>query len=281
MTDLGRGEFGQLKHRAAVPGRRRGRSWLLAILVTSLGIGCAGGSLQRVFEIRPVLRVGISPTHPPVIFEKDGAIMGIEADLARMLGEELDRRIEFTRVPPAELLDALEKGDFDIVMSGLSITPERAERILFVTPYMKVGQLALIRANDLIELGHRRSIHQRDARVGYQRDTTGESFVANQLPRATSFAFADIEAGIRSLRAERIDFFVHDAPAVWRLAGDPASNDLQGLYHPLTDEHLAWAVRQEDEKLHSLLEATLSDWKHRGLISPILNRWIPVRVTLH
>jgi polar amino acid transport system substrate-binding protein len=99
--------------------------------------------------------------------------------------------------------------------------------------------------------------------------------------RSTSFAFDDVDSGIRSLRAGRIDFFVHDAPTVWRLAGDPTSNDLQGLYHPLTQEQLAWAVRLGDTNLHALLDATVSHWKREGLITPIVNRWIPVRVTLH
>lgn len=282
MTELGRGKSDHPKRRPTALFLCLDRPRLLtALVVASLGFGCAGVDLGRIFDVRPALRVGIAPTHPPLIFENEGAIMGIEADLARLLGQELGRRIKFEQVPSAELVRALENGDFDVVMSGMSITPERAERILFVTPYMKVGQLALIRSSDLIQLGHRRSIRQGGARIGYQRGTTGESFVADQLTRATSFAFADLDAGIRSLRAGRIDFFVHDAPTIWRLAGDPASNDLQGLYHPLTDENLAWAVRQEDTKLHTLIEAALSDWKEQGLITPILNRWIPVRVTLH
>ncbi len=74
---------------------------------------------------------------------------------------------------------------------------------------------------------------------------------------------------------------MHDAPTIWKLAGDPRSNDLQGLYRPLTEEHLAWAVRQKDQKLLTLPDTTLSHWKRQVLIEPLVNRWIPVRVTLH
>ena len=256
---------------------------VLLLLLAGFVIGCAGGPGSGAFGFanRPVLRVGISPTYPPVIFEEDGVVMGIEADLARSVGDALGRRIVFERYSVSSLIDALLRGDVDVVMSGLSITPEREDRIRFTTPYMKVGQLALIRSAELVRLGHKRSIYRSGARVGYQRGTTGENFVADRLTRATSFAFDDVDSGIRSLRAGRIDFFVHDAPTVWRLAGDPTSNDLQGLYHPLTEEHLAWAVRLDDEKLHALLDTTLRHWKREGVIGPIVNHWIPVRVTLH
>lgn len=273
---------GRANPRSPILRSRRLRTlWLLPLLVAAFAMGCAGDAAQRAYMNRPALRVGISPTYPPVIFEKDGVVLGIEADLARSVGDALGRRIVFERYPFRELIDALERGEIDVVMSGMSITPEREERIRFTTPYMKIGQLALIRSSELVRLGRRRSIHRSGARVGYERGTTGESFVATRLTQARSFAFDDVDSGIRSLRAGRIDFFVHDAPTVWQLAGDPTSNDLQGLYHPLTEEHLAWAVRPEDTKLHSLLDTTLSHWKREGLIGPVVNRWIPVRVTLH
>ena len=232
------------------------------------------------FANRNPLRVGIAPTYPPVIFEENGEILGIEADLARSIAEALDRRVVFERYPLSGLIDALEAGEIDVIMSGLSITPERSSRIRFTAPYMKIGQLALIRSSELVRLGRKRSIFRSGVRVGYERGSTGEGFVAGELPRAISFAFDDVDSGIRSLRAARIDFFVHDAPTVWRLAGDPASRDLQGLYHLLTEEYLAWAVRQDDTQLHALLDATLSHWKREGRIEPIVDRWIPVRVTL-
>lgn len=229
---------------------------------------------------RSPLRVGVSPTSPPIIFEKDGEILGIEADLARIVGNALNRRIVFERYAFPELIQALERGEIDVVMSGLSITSERAERVRFTKPYMQVGQLALIRSSDIARFGRIHLMRRVGTRVGYQRDTNGERFVATQLLRSRSFAFDDVDAGIRSLRAGRIDYFIHDAPTVWRLAGDVTSRDLQGLYRPLTEEHLAWAVRTDDVELHARLEATLADWKRRGLIEPIVDRWIPVRVTL-
>ncbi len=253
---------------------------LLLVLLAMAWTACAGDGARFGELGRPTLRVGVSPTYPPVIFEFEGEIVGIEADLARLVGDALGRRIVFERYPFPELLGALERGEIDVVMSGLSVTPERAEQVRFTLPYMRVGQLALIRSSDIARFGRIHLIRRAGARVGYERGTTGERFVATKLLRSRSFAFDDIDSGIRSLRAGRIDFFVHDAPTVWRLAGDPASRDLQGLYRPLTEEHLAWAVRADDTQLLTLLDTTLEHWKREGRIEPIVDRWIPVRVML-
>ncbi|MFK7897210.1 MAG: transporter substrate-binding domain-containing protein [Myxococcota bacterium] len=248
---------------------------LLAVLALG-GLGCAsmGGSSG------PVLRVGISPDYPPVAFEREGEIVGIEADLASIMASRLGRRLRFERYAFEDLIGALEQGEIDVVMSGMSITPEREDRIRFTETYMEVGQLTLIRTSDIARFGRPQSIRRAGARVGYERGTTGEEFVAARLGRADSFGFDDIDSGIRSLRANRIDYFVHDAPTIWRMAGDPSHRDLHGLYKPLTREYLAWAVHRNDGVLLTQLNATLADLKREGLIEPVVDRWIPVRITI-
>lgn len=259
----------------------RGARIVLYGLLVGLALalaGCASDGLDA-FD-GPPLRIGVSPDYPPVIFERDGTILGIEADLARRVGHALERPIEFVRIPFDDLIDALEAGEVDVVMSGLAITPERAERVQFTVPYMEVGQLALIRTRDIARFGRVHTIRRAGARIGYERGTRGERYVAESLPFAQSFGFDSVDAGLRSLRAERIDYFVHDAPTVWQLAGSLEHPDLHGLYRPLTQEALAWAVRRDDVQLRALLDATLSHWRREGLIEPIVQRWIPFRVTL-
>ncbi len=249
---------------------------LALTLVLTIGLGCAGvqgGS-------GPALRVGISPDYPPVAFESEGEIVGIEADLAALMANSLGRRLKFERYAFSELLPALERGEIDVVMSGMSITPEREERARFTESYMEVGQLTLIRSADIARFGRIQTLRRAGARIGYERGTSGEEFVARRLTRASSFGFDDVESGIRSLRAGRIDYFVHDAPTVWRMAGDPSQRDLHGLYKPLTREHIAWAVHRNDSQLLTRLNATLAHWQREGMIEPIVDRWIPVRITI-
>ena len=251
---------------------------LSLFLVSCILAGCT--KLTGASSGEPALRIGVSPDYPPVIFEQDGEIVGIEADFAHRLGNDLRRPIQFVELPFEDLLDALEAGEVDVVMSGLSNTPDRADRVQFIEPYMEIGQLALIRNRDIGRFGRIQHIRRPGTRVGFQRGTTGERYVASSLSRASSFAFDNVADGLRSLRADRIDYFIHDAPTIWRIAGDVANRDLHGLYRPLTTEQISWAVRRNDPQLATVLNATLAHWKREGFVDPIIQRWIPVRITL-
>src|SRR5690606_17527347 len=73
------------------------------------------------------LRIGTSASSNPLIFQADGNIVGLEADLARLLQARIGQPIEFRLLPESDLLPALARGEVDVVMSGLTITPEREQ----------------------------------------------------------------------------------------------------------------------------------------------------------
>ena len=80
------------------------------------------------------------------------------------------------------------------------------------------------------------------------------------------------------MRARRIDVFIHDAPPMWRIGAGIDERELMGLYSPLTDEALAWAVRKNDPELVQSLNEMIAAWRETGQLDRVLNRWIPVRV---
>jgi polar amino acid transport system substrate-binding protein len=246
-----------------------GLGWILLLVV-----GCAGwlpGS--------PELRVGIQTDYPPLAFEREGELVGIEAELASKLGQALERRVRFQVMDRKALIPALERGEVDVVMAGMSVTSERSARVRFVESYADVGQMALLRRDDLRRLGGDMALRRRGSRVGFVRGTTGEAYVRGQLPAAIPVTFETLEGAERALRAGEVDYFVHDAPTAWRLGMNPNDQELVGLFGPLTHEELAWAVRKDDEELGERLDALVSEWKQRGEIERILYRWVPVRVT--
>jgi polar amino acid transport system substrate-binding protein len=251
---------------------------VLALVLAALA-GCAGGGAGGPGIGSEPLRIGITPNYPPVVYrDESGRLTGIEVELARKAAAELNRKPDFVELEWEKLIPSLETGRIDVIMSGMSITPARSERVLFTAPWMAVGQLALIRRSDLARYGAPTAIYRRDARVGFVRDTTGQQFVRDKLRRAQAYAFDSVADGVRSLRAQRIDFFVHDAPTIWRVALTAGEEDLMGLYQPLTDESLAWAVAPGNAPLKRQLDAALDGLRARNEIEPLLNRFIPVRI---
>ncbi|MDG2303179.1 MAG: transporter substrate-binding domain-containing protein [Candidatus Binatia bacterium] len=248
------------------------RKWLatlLAVPAVALGGDTAGAK---------ELRVGISESYAPLAFSKDGKPTGAEADLALAVGKILDSKIVFVPMKFPDLVPALEAGKVEVVMSGLSITEERSKKVLFTDPYLRVGQMALIRADDLGRSVDPDEIGAKESRVGVKKGTTGEGWAKKNVPDATVVGYDTVEAGTAALKAGDIDYFVHDAPTVWRLTGRPNTRDdaLAGIYRPLTKEYLAWAVRAGDEKLAGELNGALKTLRADGQLRAILDVWIPV-----
>jgi ABC-type amino acid transport substrate-binding protein len=78
------------------------------------------------------LRVGTTPQYPPLTFPQQGHVTGLEVDCARGVAAELGRRVEVVELAWEALIPALEAGQIDVIMSGMSITEARARRAWFV-----------------------------------------------------------------------------------------------------------------------------------------------------
>ena len=90
------------------------------------------------------LRVGVSADYPPLVFERDGQIVGIEADNALAVGEIIGRKVSLKNMPFEKLMPALLAGEIDVIMSGFSVTAKRSEQVIFTDSYMVVGQMAIL-----------------------------------------------------------------------------------------------------------------------------------------
>ncbi|GMQ88118.1 MAG: transporter substrate-binding domain-containing protein [Gammaproteobacteria bacterium] len=229
------------------------------------------------------LRIGTSANYPPLTFKADGKLQGVEADLGAAVAENLKVKTQFVELALDELIPALNDGRIDVIMSGMSVTDARSRQVLFTEPYMKIGQMALIRTADLIQWARPTALFVKGARVGVKAGTTGEAFARADLPDAVITGFDSIEQGTDALVAGKIDIFIHDAPTIWRLTANTATEKagLMGLYRPLTEEYLAWAVRKKNKALADALNDSLDTLKKDGTLSRVMGRWIPIQVKVN
>ena len=124
------------------------KGWIRQLVLT-LGVGCLGLGLaaMSVSAQGAPLMIGITPDYPPLIHQGE-SITGIEIDLARKLGQALNRPVRLVTLKWEEQIDALLGKKIDLIMSGMSITPTREVRIRFADPYLKSGLVAAFRAED-------------------------------------------------------------------------------------------------------------------------------------
>jgi ABC-type amino acid transport substrate-binding protein len=251
---------------------------VVVLLAATLGAGCVDDYYRPAperLEVPPnALRVGVTPTYPPIIFKQGGQITGAEAELARLLGSRLGRPAYFVEVPWEQQIDTLIAGKTDIIMSGMSVTDARAVRIAFTEPYLEGGLMAAVRTEDARRYGSREALVQTPATVGVIEGTTGDVFVQQSFPNARRVALALASDGALALRRRTIDVFVHDGPSIaWLVSANEA--DLAGVWEPLNRENLAWAVRRDDAQFLAQINEIIGGWKRDGTLSGVLVRWLP------
>jgi len=224
------------------------------------------------------LKVGVSGDYPPLIYKQDGRLVGIEADCAKAVGDILGQQMILVEMPFEQLIPALKAAEIDVIMTGMSITPERSEQVTFTEPYMEIGQMAILSTDKVGAFSKPWSLYQEGVRIGVEPGTTGAAFAEEKLPDAEVSFYTDSAAAFEGLRRDEIDLYIHDAPTSWLLATNPELTDLISLYQPLTQEELAWAVRKDDRALAEALNSALRTLKGNGALRYIFNRWIPVTV---
>ncbi|NQX88302.1 MAG: transporter substrate-binding domain-containing protein [Halioglobus sp.] len=235
-------------------------------------------AISSALALAEGIKVGVSGDYPPLVYKHEGRIVGIEADSAKAVGEVLGKEMILMDLPFEELIPALQLGKVDVIMAGLSVTPERSELVTFIEPYMNIGQMAIMSTDKVGRFSQPWSIYQEGVRIGVEPGTTGAIFAEEKLPDAQVILYANPTEAFAGLRRDQIDLYIHDAPTSWQLATSPDNTDLISLYHSLTDEQLAWAVRKDDTALAAALNDALRTLKKNGTLGYIFSRWIPVTV---
>ena len=218
-----------------------------------------------------VLRVGVAKHLPPMVYEEKGQRRGLEVDLARGLGEQLGRPVEFVARKESDLIPALLAGKIDIIMSGMTATAERSARVSFTKPYLRSGQTPLVRVDNAANIQF--SLMWDKHKVGYQRGTTGEIFVQRNLPNAEKVPFSTPAAGAKSLARKKIAVFLHDAPINWWLASTHEADGLTVINAFLTTESIAWAVRKDNPGLLDAANDYLGTILKDGRLTAAIARW--------
>lgn len=71
---------------------------------------------------------------------KDGSLKGLDIDLSRLIASSMHVKLRIVEMPFDKLISALEKGKIDMILSCMTITPQRNMRVVYVGPYFISGQ---------------------------------------------------------------------------------------------------------------------------------------------
>ena len=124
---------------------RRLSSVFLLCMALTLVIGTTAA-----IGAKPVLKVGTSADFPPFEYqdEKTGAYLGFDIDLIRAVGAAAGMEVQIVNTAWDGLIPGLLTGNYDCIMSAMTITDERLKAVAFSDPYFSAGQVIVTRAKD-------------------------------------------------------------------------------------------------------------------------------------
>ena len=255
---------------------------LLASLALALGAGSAALAagdetaspvLSRIVKSGE-LRVGMSGNQPPLnVKSRSGELIGLEVDLAILLANAMQVTPKLVTKPFSELLGALKGGEVDLVMSGMTITPERNLEVAFVGPYFVSGKSILTKSAKLAAIDEAKSINDASVSLAALGGSTSQRFVEVFVPKAKLVGVANYDEGVKLVLGDKVDALVADYPiCVLSVLRHPEQN-LATLVTPLTIEPIGIALPANDALLVNLVQNYLNALQGTGVLEALRARW--------
>ena len=225
-----------------------------------------------------VLRVGTT-MDTPVFSMRNAAtnqLEGFDMDALEMLSHALGGvKVEYVKMTFGTMLPDLLADKFDIAMSGMGRTLDRARVATFSRPYLRYGKLLLIRAADKDKYQSLEDLDKPGLKIGHNMGGLNERFAKARFKNAAPTGFASNELAFADLVAGKVAGQVADSTsAVYLAAKDPRVSAMnpQSVFDPV---YVAILVRREDQTLLNYINIWLDQIEMEGALAKIRNKWLP------
>ncbi len=250
------------------------RLWCLVLACTAMtGFAAESRSFNQIVAAH-TLRVGIFEAAPYVLKGADGKWTGSEVDVAQRLAKDLGASVEFKQFTQwDQLIPALQQGDIDIIVSGFSITPERALQVYFSNYYASSG--IGIATNTKLTAGFSSldSLNKPDVAIAVIAGSSSEQLARQVFDKASIKTFSEEARAEDALVKGLVHAYVRSEPAPHFLAlRHPNEVDVP-LSEPLLQTREAFAVRRGDNDFINFLNAWIAARTADGWLSDTRKYW--------
>jgi len=263
---------------------RIARSFVVCLVAVALAAGFLPVALAAdAARVAPVLDrilakkelvVGTAADMPPLNMTlKDGTITGMEIDLARMLASGLEVKLTVKPIPFNGLLAALEAGQVDLVLSGMTITPARNARVGFAGPYFGSGKSVLMKRENVASLQSTEMMNNPDVTVAVLKGSTSKLFVERFAPKAKLVLTDDYDQAVAMVLDGKVRAMVADYPICMVSVYRYPDKGLTTLKEPLTYEPIGIALPPNDPLLLNLVQNLVTSLLNSGELSLLQKKW--------
>jgi polar amino acid transport system substrate-binding protein len=171
------------------------KTFLLAAMLVIAGniatLSAATAGMLEDVQKRGTLRVGMATFVPWAMRDKDGNLIGFEIDVATKVAEDMGVKVEFVPTAWSGIIPALIAKKFDIIIGGMSITPQRNLTVNFTTPYAHSGQQMAANMQLAGDFKTREDFNSSDVTIACRRGATPCKAAQDLFPKATVRRFDD------------------------------------------------------------------------------------------
>ena len=257
---------------------------LVSVLALIFFTGCAqmqqGSSgtstspvLDRIQQ-RGELIVGTMGNMPPLnMTSKDGEIFGLEPDLARLMANAMNVKVKFVTKPFNELLPALRTGEVDMVLSGMTITPERNRKVAFIGPYFISGKAFLTKIKTIAYADEAKDANNPNTKIVTLRGSTSQAFAEAFLDKTTLFTTGNYDEAVDMVLQDKVHAMIADYPICVVSVFRYPEAGLLSVITQLTYEPIGIAIPANDPLLMNWTRNTLNNIEGSGILDELKLKW--------
>jgi polar amino acid transport system substrate-binding protein len=239
------------------------------------GGGAAGGSEFRT-RTPGVLTVATELPNPPFVLgdDLDALKGGFEVDMVEEIADRLGlEQVEWVAFPFTKLV-AGSRCPCDFAVNGVSILPDRRQRVDFSSPYFTANQGVLVRKGTTVN----GVTDARRLQFGVQEGTSGAAYLERHLkPMEPARAYGSTMAAFSALRAGRVDAVMSDVPIVVDAAGRYPGLTVAGQFK--TDEQYG-AVLAKGSPNTRPLSQVIDQLREEGVLDQLFQKYFPEQVNI-
>lgn len=221
------------------------------------------------------LHIGTDASYPP--FESvtdEDVIEGIDPSLMDAICAIANCVPKFTNTGWDGIFGALKAGEFDVLMSAITMLPEREVNSggKFTDPYFETGQVLLVKTDSTMVTGPE-SLSAAGTHVGVQTGTTGDTAAGDYgVAEENMVRFDTIVLAVEALLNGDVDVVVLDSPTADTYMAQHQA-ELVVVGEPFTEEQYGILVPAEDTEVLSALNAAIAQLRAEGAIDEIVSEW--------
>ncbi|MFQ6009435.1 MAG: basic amino acid ABC transporter substrate-binding protein [Candidatus Zixiibacteriota bacterium] len=241
---------------------------VLLLIVVFLMINCGGGK-ESSKNLGTVLLIGTDATYPPFesINPATDLPAGFDIDLIKEICKINDWQPKFVTTSFDRLISGLIDKKYDVVISAMSITPQRAALVDFSDPYYLAGQSIAVPLDDSTTSTAEDLMGKK---VGVQRGTTGEQ-MAKKMEGLHVYSFDNIGAAFDELAKGNLDVVLNDFPTTRAYIKTQGKAKIVGEI--LSTEYYGIAVRKGEQNLLADINKALKAIKSSERFKEIHVKW--------